>query len=315
MMKCLKILAAVLFLAPSALAQSKPATNTVQTNVSAEQLQQWVNDNFDFDPAQFLDQIDQDKVRDFFSKFSQQLDATNIFDFSQLKPMALQVLPVLKAFEETQPYAVWLQARIDEMDDAQEMQKEYKSSKPKGNLTIFPAEPPLKFQRSFWKRRLAERPWPPLAKTYVPKLKSVFISERVPPELVWVAGVESSFDPRARSPAGAAGMFQLMPATARTEHLSLWPFDERYQPEKSAKAAALYLRSLHQRYGDWALALAAYNVGPARVDKVLTEHDAHSFDAIAKWLPAETQMYVPKVEATIRLREGLALNDLRIPPG
>jgi hypothetical protein len=51
------------------------------------------------------------------------------------------------------------------------------------------------------------------------------------------------------------------------------------------------------------------------VDKVLTEHDAHSFDAIAKWLPAETQMYVSKVEATIRLREGLALNDLRIPPG
>jgi membrane-bound lytic murein transglycosylase D len=119
----------------------------------------------------------------------------------------------------------------------------------------------------------------------------------------------------ARSPAGAAGMCQLMPATARTEHLSLWPFDERYQPDKSAHAAARYLRQLHSHYGDWPLALAAYNVGAGRVDKLLKEHQAHSFDSIAGWLPAETQMYVPKVEATVRLREGLALADLRTPPG
>jgi membrane-bound lytic murein transglycosylase D len=168
--------------------------------------------------------------------------------------------------------------------------------------------------RSVWVAELQKRPWPPLAKTYVPKLKKVFASEGVPPALVWVAGVESSFDPRARSPAGAAGMFQLMPATARTERLSLWPFDQRYQPDKSAHAAARLLRELHNHYSDWPLALAAYNVGERRVDKLLKMHNATSFDEIAPWLPAETQMYVPKVEATIRLREGLALADLKAPP-
>jgi membrane-bound lytic murein transglycosylase D len=110
-------------------------------------------------------------------------------------------------------------------------------------------------------------------------------------------------------------MFQLMPATARTEHLSLWPFDQRYQPDKSAHAAARYLRDLRNHYGDWQLALAAYNAGEGRVDKLLKQHKAGRFDAIAKWLPAETQMYVPKVEETIRLREGLALTDLKAPPG
>jgi membrane-bound lytic murein transglycosylase D len=190
------------------------------------------------------------------------------------------------------------------------MQREMKAAA-KGTKNF--ARPSLKLQRSIWIRELAARPLPPNAKTYLPKLKEVFISEKVPPQLAWLAGVESSFEPKARSPSGAAGMFQLMPATARIEHLSLWPFDERYQPEKSARAAARYLRQLHNHYGDWPLALAAYNVGEGRVDKLLKDHKARSFDAIARWLPAETQMYVPKVEATIYQREGLALADLKTP--
>jgi membrane-bound lytic murein transglycosylase D len=108
-------------------------------------------------------------------------------------------------------------------------------------------------------------------------------------------------------------MFQLMPQTAKDEQLSLWPWDERLQPDKSAAAAARYLRALHDRYGDWQLALAAYNAGPGRIDKLLKQQDARTFDAIARRLPVETQMYVPKVEATIRRREGLELQDLKTP--
>jgi membrane-bound lytic murein transglycosylase D len=313
-MRCVKTWLAIwimLLLAGAALAQQKPAqpVQPAQSNSSAQS-------DLSDDLLQMLDQIDQDRVRDFFTKLQRQFDGTNIYELASLKEIALQVLPVLKEFEETQPYAAWLQAHLDDLDAANEVEREMKATSPKPATATVQAGVPLKIVRSVWVKELEKRPWPPLAKTYLPKLKQIFVSENVPPELVWVAGVESSFDPQARGPAGAAGMFQLMPATARMEHLSLWPFDQRYQPDKSARAAARYLRDLHNHYGgDWQLALAAYNVGEGRVDKLLKEHKAGSFDAIARWLPAETQMYVPKVEATIHLREGLALADLKAPAG
>src|SRR5213078_1255012 len=106
--------------------------------------------------------------------------------------------------------------------------------------------------------------------------------------------------PRARSPAGAAGLFQLMPATARRYGLkTVWPRDERLQPEPSARAAAQYLQYLHLRFKDWRLALAAYNAGEGTVQELLTSQKTVSYDAIAARLPAETQMYVPKIEATL----------------
>jgi membrane-bound lytic murein transglycosylase D len=173
--------------------------------------------------------------------------------------------------------------------------------------------PPPQVERSIWIRELKDRSLPPLAGDYVPRLKQIFAAEKLPPELVWVAEVESSFNPQARSPAGAVGLFQLMPRTARSLSLSLQPEDERLQTGKSAGAAARHLRHLHERFGDWRLALAAYNAGETRVDELLRKYKARTFDAIADHLPAETQMYVPKVEATLRKREGLALDELKIP--
>jgi membrane-bound lytic murein transglycosylase D len=152
--------------------------------------------------------------------------------------------------------------------------------------------------------------WPASAKEYVPELKPIFIAQQVPPQLVWVAEVESSFDPGAESPAGAAGLFQLMPDTARRFGLSLWPRDQRYQPEPCATASARYLRNLHDRFKDWRLALAAYNAGEGTVQKVLERYQSDSYDAIAEHLPAETQMYVPRVEAIVMRREGAKLEDL-----
>jgi len=155
---------------------------------------------------------------------------------------------------------------------------------------------------------------PKIAQPYVGRLKPIFTAEGVPPELVWVAEVESSFDPRARSPAGAAGLFQLMPATARRYGLKTsWPWDERLKPEPSARAAAQYLEYLHSRFKDWRLALAAYNAGEGTVEELLKRQKAHSFDAIATHLPAETQMYVPKVEAIVWRREGRKLAELEAP--
>ena len=146
------------------------------------------------------------------------------------------------------------------------------------------------------------------AATLMPKLRSAFAAEGIPPELAWVAEAESSLNPAARSPVGAKGLFQFMPETAKAMGLSTFLPDERTDPEKSARAAARYLRSLHQRFGNWALVLAAYNAGEGRVSRTLAKHGAKSYTAIADALPAETRMYVPKVCALIATRTG-------VPPG
>jgi len=161
--------------------------------------------------------------------------------------------------------------------------------------------------------KVAGEDWPPRAKEYLPELKPVFTAQKIPPELVWLAEVESSFDRRALSPAGAAGLFQLMPDTAKRFGLSLWPRDQRYQPEPSATAAAQYLKYLHDRFKDWRLALAAYNAGEGTVQKLLDRYKTDNYDAIAQHLPAETQMYVPRVEATLLRREGATLEQLPTP--
>jgi membrane-bound lytic murein transglycosylase D len=101
-----------------------------------------------------------------------------------------------------------------------------------------------------------------------------------------------------------------MPRTAKSYGLSLWPIDERLQPEKNAAAAARYLKYLHGEFKDWPLALAAYNAGEGRVRNLLSLYKTQSFDKIATHLPAETQMYVPKINATLLRREGVTLAQL-----
>ncbi len=169
------------------------------------------------------------------------------------------------------------------------------------------------WERKTWQTQLVKRPSPKGADYYVPRLKPIFAAERIPAQLVWLAEVESSFDPTVRSPAGAAGMYQLMPTTAERLGLALRPEDERLPPEKNARAAARYLRYLYGRFKDWPLTLAAYNAGEGNVRKLLDQHRARSFDRIAEHLPAETQLYVPKVEATLLRREGIALENLPGP--
>lgn len=158
-----------------------------------------------------------------------------------------------------------------------------------------------------WTRKLKGRAKPAGAARWEAVAKRAFRAEGVPEVLVWQAEAESSFNPAARSPAGAVGLFQFMKATAKEQGLNLEPVDERLDGEKSAGAAARYLKALHGRFGDWRLALAAYNAGPARVSRLLKAAGGRRYEDVADRLPAETRMYVPKIEALVQIREGAGL--------
>jgi membrane-bound lytic murein transglycosylase D len=278
--------------------------------------QEWAEENLDENALRVLQNADQEKVKQFFDTIQKEFQGEYVIDLAQFKDAAKTILPILEAHEETLPYAAWLKTRLDLLETADELRLVIPPLKPQPGQPPPPLpNPQPQLAREIWIKKLTDRPCPKEAKSYITRLKPVFAAQKVPSELVWIAEVESSFDPRARSPAGAAGLFQLMPATAKRYGLKRWPFDQRLQPEDSARAAARYLGYLHDRFKDWRLALAAYDAGEGAVQKLLERHKARTYDAIATHLPAETQMYVPKVEATLLRREGVRLSQLALPRG
>jgi len=276
--------------------------------------EQWARENLNEDALNALQQLDRDKVRQVFDQLQKEFHGEYVIDLANLRDGARAVLPILENYEETLPYALWLKSRLDFIDVADEFRLIIQPPKPAPGQRPIPVPNPLPAkEREIWITKFSKSEWPKAAKSYVPLLKSIFTAQQVPPELVWLAEVESSFDPRARSPDGAAGLFQLMPVTAKRYGLRTWPFDQRLKPEQNAEAAAHYLRYLNGRFKDWRLALAAYNAGEGTVKDLLARCKGHNFDAIATKLPAETQMYVPKFEAILLKREGLRVAQLKTP--
>ena len=143
-------------------------------------------------------------------------------------------------------------------------------------------------------------------------LKRIFEREGVPGALVWLAAVESGFDPRAVSARGAAGLFQLMPATSQRYGLRTRHPDERFDALRNSQTAARYLSDLYVRFGDWPLVLAAYNAGENRVAR-LTRLRGRHYEAIAPWLPSETRAFVPRVRALVEYHEACGLQEVRTP--
>ena len=135
------------------------------------------------------------------------------------------------------------------------------------------------------------------------------LREKVLPEdLIWVAMIESGFDPRAKSPAGAMGLWQFMKPTGEVYGLEVTPYvDMRRDPVAATVAATHHLRDLYQRFGTWDLALAAYNMGYEQLMAAIDQVGSTDFNELARQhaLPDETASYVPKIVAAALVANNL----------
>lgn len=131
--------------------------------------------------------------------------------------------------------------------------------------------------------------------SYFPLMDSVFSKAGIPMELKYLAVVESRLMNKVVSGAGARGIWQLMPVTARTMKLRVTAqTDERLHLYKSTQAAARYLKDLHKKFDDWLLTIAAYNSGPGPVLKAIRISGSRDFWKLQHLLPAETRNHVKK---------------------
>ncbi len=141
---------------------------------------------------------------------------------------------------------------------------------------------------------------------WFPMMKRIAEAEGMPEEIVYLSMIESGLNPNAVSRASAVGLWQFMRATGQDYNLnkneSFW-VDERRDPEKSTYAAMRHLRDLYNEFGDWHLALAAYNCGTGCIRRSIkkSKQDKPSYWDILKFLPNETAIYVPNFIATAKV--------------
>ncbi len=144
--------------------------------------------------------------------------------------------------------------------------------------------------------------WLARSARYRPFIEAELAKAGLPRDLVFLAMIESGFNPSAYSCADAAGLWQFIEGTGRRYGLQVntW-VDERRQPEKATRAAIKYLSKLHREFDDWYLAVAAYNAGERRIENAITDHGTRDFWEIAATdsIFQETKRYVPKLIAAI----------------
>ena len=182
-------------------------------------------------------------------------------------------------------------------------------------VTVFSTNPRVKSVFATWLDRKS---------TYEPMISAKLEKRDMPQDLIYLAMIESGFNPKAKSPAKAGGLWQFISETGQRYGLTVnKKVDERNVPAKATDAALSYLADLHNRFGSWYLAAAAYNTGENRVARIMRQvtgsekgSDADYY-RISSLLPKETQDYVPMMIAAARIskdpaRYGFDSNDAAV---
>ena len=298
-----------LLLAGSLLTRAQGSTLSL-TNI-VHSAQDRAEKNLDTNVFVALQSLNQQKVHQFFQDMQQRFQGEYVVSLASFRDTAEALVPWLESQPKTRSYGDWLKERLDYFGVVDEIRFTIPSPEvetgPVPNLVLATLQ-------KMWLKKVEGDSLPPEITNYLVRLKAVFIAQQVPPELVWLAEVESAFNASARSSGGAVGLFQLRPDTARRFGLSLLPFDQRLEPEDNARVSAQYLKYLYDRFQDWRLVLAGYNAGESKVQKLLNRYHTRNYDEIARRLPAETRAYVPRVEAILQRRENVRLTELRTPP-
>ena len=149
---------------------------------------------------------------------------------------------------------------------------------------------------------------------YFPMYEEIMRDHDMPSDIIYLSIVESGLDPKIKSKMGAVGLWQFMPATGRMYGMQAnTDMDDRMDPEKSTVAAAKYLKSLYKMFGNWEVALAAYNCGPGNVRKAIRRSGGKTtFWGIYDHLPKETRSYVPQFQAMLYVLNHLEEHNLHL---
>ena len=142
--------------------------------------------------------------------------------------------------------------------------------------------------------------WLDRSTRYIPVMQDIFREKNMPEDLVYVAMIESGFNPYAISWARAVGPWQFMPHTGKLYGLKIdWWVDERKDPIKATHAAAEHFKDLHNLFGSWPLALASYNAGAGKVQRAVLRTRSEDFWDLkdSRYIRRETKNYIPKFMA------------------
>lgn len=186
-----------------------------------------------------------------------------------------------------------LKARLKEMDSKSPFNIEYNQ----GLENIIKSF--LRNRKKAYERLMA------ISEYYFPLFEDALAKQNVPLEIKYLAVVESALNPKAVSRVGATGLWQFMYQTGKQYNLNIDSYvDERSDPLKASEAAAQYMTNMYKIFGDWDLVLASYNSGPGNVAKAIRRSGGQqNFWNIRKYLPQETQGYVPAFLATMYIYE------------